>query len=179
MNISKVKDQRIYEGKIFDLYERTIKYPDGKIAKYDVLTHNGAAAIVPFDQDKNFWFIRQYRPAIDKYLLEIPAGLVEAGENPEDCAERETQEEIGYKPAKMTLLGEFYLAPGYSNEYMYMYLAEGLTKSKLVEDHDEYIEKIVSIPIDEVKQKLHENFFKDVKTIVGLQLAINKIEIKE
>jgi ADP-ribose pyrophosphatase len=77
------------------------------------------------------------------------------------------------------LLGEFYLAPGYSNEYMYIYLAEGLTESKMIEDHDEYIDEILSIPFDEVKQMLHENIFKDVKTIVGLQLAINKIEIKD
>jgi ADP-ribose pyrophosphatase len=75
MKISKENDQRIYEGKIFDLYERTIKYPDGKIAKYDVLTHNGAAAIVPIDKNRNFWFVRQYRPAIEEYLLEIPAGF--------------------------------------------------------------------------------------------------------
>ncbi len=176
MNISKVNEQRIYKGKIFDLYERTIKYPDGKTAKYDVLTHNGAAAIVPIDEEKNFYFVRQYRPAIEEFLLEIPAGLVEVGEDPKNCADRETQEEIGLKPEKVTLLGEFYLAPGYSNEYMYLYLAEGLTESKLIEDHDEYIEEIVSISFDEVKQKLRCNYFKDVKTIVGLQLAINLIE---
>jgi len=176
MKIKKMMDKITYKGKIFNLYERTIIYPDGKESKYDILKHNGAVAIVPIDKQKNIWFVKQYRPAIEDFLLEIPAGLIEIGENPEECAMRETQEEIGFKPEKLILLNEFYLAPGYSNEYMYLFMADGLVESKHVEDPDEYIEEIVSIPYEEVKVKLVNNVFKDVKTILALQLIINKIE---
>ncbi len=176
MEVIKKEDKKIFAGKVFDLYDRTIIYPDGKIANYDVLKHNGAVAIVPMDSDQNIWFIRQYRPAIEEFILEIPAGMIEIGEDPKECAIRETQEEIGLKPEKISLLNEFYLAPGYSNEYMYLYLAEGLSKSKLLKDLDEYIVETKSIPLIEVKQMLKENVFKDVKTITGLQSAINKFD---
>jgi len=176
MKVIKKKDEKVFNGKVFDLYKRTIKYPNGKESIYDVLTHNGAVAIVPVDKDLNFWFIKQYRPAIEDFLLEIPAGLIELGEDPINCAERETQEEIGLKPEKLTLLSEFYSAPGYSNEYMYLYLSEGLNQSKLLEDSDEYIVEVVSYSLEEVKEKLRKNTFKDVKTIAGLLLAINKID---
>jgi len=176
MEVIKKEDKKIYSGKVFDLYDRTIKYPDGKTANYDVLKHNGAVAVVPIDSDQNIWFVKQYRPAIEDFLLEIPAGMIEIGEKPEECAIRETQEEIGLKPEKLILLSEFFLAPGYSNEYMYLFLAEGLKVNKFLEDPDEYIVEIKSIPIIEVKRMLEENVFKDIKTIAGLHLAINKID---
>jgi ADP-ribose pyrophosphatase len=176
MSIKKLNDKKIYNGRVFDLYQRTIEYKDGKTSIYDVLKHNGAVAIIPVDSDLNFWFVKQYRPAIEDFLLEIPAGLIEVGESPGDCAIRETQEEIGKKPEEISLLSEFFTAPGYSNEYMYLYLAKGLSDSKYPEDEDEYIEEIISFPIEEVKRMLMENVFRDIKTITGLVLAINKIE---
>lgn len=176
MKLITKSDKKIFSGRVFDLLKRKITYPDGKQSEYDVLTHNGAVAIVPIDSDGNIWFVKQYRPAIEKFLLEIPAGLKEDGEKPEDCAIRETQEEIGKKPQKLLLLQEFYSAPGYSNEYMYLYLADGLEDSHLPEDDDEYIEEIISIPIEKVKIMLENNEFEDIKTIAGLILAINKIE---
>lgn len=176
MDFIRTKSERIYEGRVFDLYQDTIKYPDGRNARFDLIHHGGAVAIVPVDEDNNIWFVRQFRPAIMGMILEIPAGTLELGEEPEACAAREIQEEIGMAAKEITKIGEFYLAPGYSTENMYLFLAKGLYPSSLAQDADEYIE-VEKYPAEKVFEMAREGKIKDGKTLAALGLIRPLLEL--
>lgn len=162
-----LKSEPIYNGKIFNITQDTIEHPDGKQSRLDILQHNGAVAMVPVDAEGNIWMVRQYRHPAGEMILEIPAGGLEAGEDPEACAQRELREEIGMRAETITLIGEFYLAPGYSTEYMCIYLCEGLSYDPLEPDFGEdlHVEKI---SLEQYQQMILNGEIKDSKSIAGL-----------
>ncbi|KAA3648284.1 MAG: NUDIX hydrolase [Chloroflexi bacterium] len=167
----KLLDSRdMFESRVFKLRRDHIRFPTGREAYFDLLQHNGAVAILPVDDEGRIWFVRQYRPAVGGMILEIPAGTLEVGEEPEACAAREIREEIGMAADKLEFLGNFYLAPGYSTEYMHLYLAKDLRPDPLEQDIDEYI-KVEQYPVAEVYAMLHRNDFDDAKTVAALGLA--------
>jgi ADP-ribose pyrophosphatase len=147
-----------------------VVFPDGRQAEFDLLVHPGAVTIVPVDEDGNVWFINQYRHSAGGMLLELPAGTLGEGEQPEDCAQREVREETGMSAANIERIGEFYTSPGYSTEYMYIFLATGLTPDPLPKDADEYIE-VVKYPLEQAYVMALGGEIHDGKTIAALALA--------
>lgn len=165
-----VQSQAKYHGKAFSVRQDQVQMPNGRVSKLDIVEHSGAVTMLPLDADQNIWFVRQYRHPTGEKLLELPAGTLDAGEAPQVCAQRELQEEIGMAAEEITLLGEFFLAPGYSTEYMYVYLATGLTHSVLPGDDDEFIH-VEKIQLSEVWQMALRGELRDAKTLAALLLA--------
>ena len=114
-------------------------FPTNTRMHLDIIEHVGAVTILPIDAEGRILFVRQYRHATGKELLELPAGTLNAGEPPEECAFREIREETGFAAGNLIKLGEFFLAPGYSTEYMVVYLANELHPDPLPADEDEFI----------------------------------------
>ena len=168
-----VSSEQVFSGRAFSLRVDQIRLPNGTVAQWEVLEHTGGVAVVPLDADGYVLLVRQYRHSVGETLLELPAGTVKAGEDFAVCAGRELQEEIGMAAANLELLGEFYLAPGYSAELMRVYLATGLTPSSLPQDFDEDIQ-VERIPFEEAVHLALNGGFRDSKSIAGLLLAARR-----
>lgn len=165
-----IHSEIVYKGKVFDVRVDQVRLESGKVIQVDIVQHNGAIVIVPIDQEGNIWFVDQYRHAAGETLLELPAGTLEDQEEPLSSAQRELREEIGMSASKITPLGEFYITPGYSTEYLYIFLAEDLTPDPLPLDEDEVI-TVVKAPINQVFQWVREKRIRDAKTLAALLLA--------
>ena len=163
----------VYEGRIFDLRVDDIREADIEY-KREIVVHKGSAVIVPVFDDMTVGLVRQYRHAARKYLLEIPAGTLEKGEDPREGAIRELEEEIGVVAANVELLTEFYVSPGFLTEKMFVYLATGLTETAQNLDGDEIIE-IERIPLADAIEMTRDGRIEDAKTIVGLMMAGSKM----
>ncbi|MHC1782726.1 MAG: NUDIX hydrolase [Anaerolineaceae bacterium] len=159
-----------YVGHAFQVEKVEIRLPDGNSRFFDLVTHSGAVTIVPVDAEGGIWFVRQFRVGSNSELLELPAGTLDAGEDPLHCAKREIREEIGMAAGSMTKIGEMYLAPGYSTEYMHIYLATGLVHNPLTPDADEFLETEI-IPIEKAFEMAARGEIKDSKSLAALLLA--------
>jgi ADP-ribose pyrophosphatase len=165
-----ISTERIYEGHIVNLRVDTVELPDGRVSKREVVEHRGAVAIVPLLDTDTLVVTRQFRQPTGQELLEIPAGTLDKGEDPDDCAKRELGEEIGYEPGKLTLMFRSYLAPGYSSEMLHTYLATDLHPVPTGRDEDEFIE-IVHIKLDQAVELIRSGEIKDAKSICGILMA--------
>ena len=165
-----ISSKSIYEGKIIKVRLDTVQLPNGKESYREIVEHGGAVAIVPVEDDK-VYFVKQFRKPVEKVLLEIPAGRLEPGEDPEDCARRELAEEIGFQPLELKRLSSFYSSPGFSNETLYLFLARGLVEKK-AETHDEgeFLE-VEALPFQEALRRASAGEIEDGKTIAGLLMA--------
>jgi len=162
--------ESVFQGMVFNVRVDQVQYPDGIVHRVDVVEHHGAVALVPIDDDGGIWFVRQYRHPAGKTLIEIPAGTIEHGEKPQDCAMRECREELGLAPDEIIPLGSVYLAPGYSTEILHIFLARGLRPAPLPPDVDEVLEPL-KISWQEVQHKIQEDEIHDAKTLAGILLA--------
>lgn len=165
-----VSMERVFQGKLFDVELCQIRLPDGTLARRDVIRHHGAVAVVAVDSEGSVVLVRQYRVGADRMMLEIPAGLLNPGEDPVSCAERELQEEIGYKPGHLHALGGFYVAAGYTSEYIHLFAATDLSESRLEGDQDEFL-IVERIPFISAIAAIENGTIEDSKTIVGLLRA--------
>jgi ADP-ribose pyrophosphatase len=170
MKIEILNSDKKYQGRAFDVRRDEVKLANGKITHLDIVEHVGAVTILPIDSDGQVWFVRQYRHPTGDAILELPAGTLENGEEPENCARREIQEEIGMGAGSLKKIGEFFLAPGYSTEYMHVFLARDLTPSSLPQDEDEDI-SVERFPYDEALKKARIGEILDAKTLAALFLA--------
>ncbi|MFC1808940.1 NUDIX hydrolase [Candidatus Omnitrophota bacterium] len=161
------KTKEIYNGKLLHLVKERRKLPHGVWADLEIIKHPGAALVVPFLTTQKVVMVKQYRPAIDAYIYELPAGTLESGEQPHVCARREVEEETGYKAAKITRLGAIYPVPGYSTEKIILYKAEGLAKSKRCLDKDEVMETCL-MSKKKVRTLFQQGKIVDAKTICAL-----------
>jgi len=177
MNETILYTQHLYEGHVVNLDLHEVRLSDGNQRKREVIRHPGAAAIVALDSDEKILLVRQFRIAAGKVLREIPAGTLHHDEPPEECAIRELQEETGCKPGKLDHLGGFYPAPGYTTEFIYLYLATDLTESRLAADADEFIE-VDRVSLDEALEMIQKGDIADGKTIIGLMLAARRMNAK-
>lgn len=157
----------VFEGRLLKVYVNTVELPDGRSAIREVIRHQGAVAVVAFDDDNNVLLVRQYRAGIDREIVEIPAGLLEAGEDPAACAERELREETGYRPGVLESLGGYHVAPGYTNEYIHLYLARDLEPAPLAQDSEEFLE-LIRLPFDDALALVESQEISDSKTIISL-----------
>ncbi len=170
MTFETLSSKKLYQGKVFNLHQEQVRMPNGKTAQLDIIKHPPSVTVLPLDEEGYIWFIRQYRHAAGVEILELPAGVVESGEAPETCARREIREETGMSAAEIQLLGEFYLVPGYSSEYMYVYLVKELQPDPLPGDEDEFI-TVERIPVEAAYQMAEAGEIRDVKSIAALLLA--------
>lgn len=140
---------------------------NGKTAKREIIEHRGAAAIVPIIQDRDVVLVRQYRYAVATDLLEVPAGTMEQGETPEECAVRELEEETGFRCKEIEKILEFFPVPGYSTEKIHVYIAKGLSQSKMNTEDDEQI-SVEILPMENALEKVRSGEIHDAKSICAL-----------
>lgn len=163
-----IVDQKcLYRGQILNLRVDQVRFPSGCIKPREIVEHKPAAAILAVDGEENIFLVAQYRHAVDDVIYEIPAGLLEAGEDAEETATRELQEEIGFIPGKLEKLLTLYSSPGFSNEEVVLFLATDLTPSQLPQDDDEYIE-VTKFTIDELNKLIADGHIKDCKTVAAI-----------
>ncbi|EIQ4211764.1 NUDIX hydrolase [Staphylococcus pseudintermedius] len=163
-----ISKEYIYKGKIIEVEKHKVSLPNNETAYREVVKHNGAVAICALTPDQQVILVKQYRKALEQELLEIPAGKLEPGEDRESAAMRELEEETGYKAKKLTLIGEVYGTPGFSNEKISVYFADNLVEGKVNLDEDEFVEKVL-YSLDDVKKAVEARTIEDAKTFIAFQ----------
>jgi ADP-ribose pyrophosphatase len=162
-----LSSQLIYRGRAVRLHVDTVQMPSGRQTTREVVEHSDCVAIVAIDDDDNVLLVNQYRQAIGKELLEIPAGGIDPGEDAETAVRREMREETGFLPRKVTSLGGFYSSPGFCTEYLHLYLATDFVSSPLHAEDTEII-KLVRVPASQIPGLLSSGQICDAKSIAGL-----------
>jgi ADP-ribose pyrophosphatase len=176
--MKKNKSSLKYQCKIFDVWEEEVDLPNGKTIRQNWINHNPTVAIAAINDKNELILIKQYRTAVKKNLLEIPAGSLDnLEEAPADCAQRELAEETGFKAKTLVKLFEGYLLPGYCNEYMYFFLAKDLFSAPLTPDEDEFIETMPT-SFSQARELLKNGEIIDAKTVLGILLADNYLQQK-
>jgi ADP-ribose pyrophosphatase len=160
------RETRIYDGRVVKLDVLDVQLPNGEPAKRELIRHPGAVAIVALIGDEVL-MVRQFRIAAGRVMTEIPAGTLNVGEDPLVCAERELQEETGYKPGKIESIGGLFVAPGYTTEFIHLYLATDLSESRLAMDDDEFIE-VDRVSLSDALLMIDRGAIIDGKSIAGL-----------
>jgi ADP-ribose pyrophosphatase len=149
-----------------------MRLPDGRTHDFELVEHNDSVSILPVDGEGNMLFVRQYRLGAQDDLLELPAGVLEKGEDSLEGADREVREETGMAAHKLVPIGQAYLAPGYSTELMYFFLATDLYPAPLEQDADEFLE-LVKVPVAEAYRMARAGELRDSKTLAALLMAEN------
>ncbi len=162
-----LSSQPIFSGQVVNLRVDTVQMPDGSEATREIVEHAECIAVVAIDNEDNILLVKQFRKPVEKELLEIPAGGIDPGEDPETAVRREMREETGYLPRKLESLGGFYSAPGYCTEYLHLYLASDLTPSRLTAEDTESIE-LVRVPVSQIMSLINSGSICDAKSIAGL-----------
>lgn len=165
-----VKEERKYTGNIINVDKVTVLLPSGKEATRDVVRHPGAAVVVPITDNGNILLVRQYRKPCEMISLEIPAGKLDKGEDPIVCAERELEEETGYRAENLHKVMSIHSTPGFSDEVLHMYVATGLTEHEACPDDDEFI-TCGEYSVSECIFMIKNGEITDAKTIIGVFLA--------
>ncbi len=176
MKFSELNREKQYQGQVFDVAKVHMGLPDGRERDYDLVEHGNSVTILPVDDDGNILFVSQYRLGSGATLLELPAGVLDPNESPLTSAKRELREETGKDARELIELGGFYLAPGYSDEYMTVFLAKGLFNAPLDADEDEFIELKV-LTIKDAYQQARTGELQDGKTLAALILAQAYLEV--
>jgi len=161
-----VSSKTLHRGKNFSFKSDQARLPSGKVVTRDIVDHPGAVAIVTVDES-GIVLVRQYRYAAGRELLEVPAGTLEQGEDPDACAVRELREETGYTARTWRRLLSCYMAPGYSSEVIHFYVAEGLEQVGSSPEEDESI-SVERVSFDDALKMIEDNTIMDSKTITGV-----------
>jgi len=161
----------------FDVERVHFRLPDGRERDYDLVQHVDAVTILPVDALGQVYLVRQYRIGAEQEMLELPAGVMDPGEAPEETARRELREEIGKDCGELIRLGGFFMAAGYSTEYMHVFLALNLKDSPLEQDEDEFLTTVV-LPLSDVMQMVADGRLADGKSLSTLLLARQELEAR-
>lgn len=172
--IKRLNRELVYKGHIIDMYKDTVKIPNGNIVEWDFIGHKGAAAVLPVLKNGNVLMVRQYRNALDRYTLEIPAGGLESPDEPMiDCAARELEEETGYKSDNLEMLLSLHTTVAFCDEKIEVFLARDLVKTSQHLDEDEYID-VEEHSIEELLEAVYSGKIEDSKTVSAILAYYSK-----
>ena len=164
-----------FEGKLISVRVDTVELPGQRYAKREIVEHKGSVAIVAFTDEDELILVKQYRLAVGKNLLELPAGLIEPGEGPKDAAHRELKEETGFEAEKMKFVTEIYTSPGFTDERIHLFYAKKLKAGDQALDDSEDVE-LVKLPLKEALRLVKLGEITDAKTIIGI---LNAKELRQ
>ncbi len=170
-----LESEIVFSGRAFSIRRDILQLPNGRQTKLDIVEHVGSVVILPVDEHGNLLFVRQYRHATGLLMLELPAGTLETGETPEACAGREVREETGMAAGRLEALGGFFLAPGYSTEYMHVFLATDLRHDPLEADADEFL-SVEKVRIQSAFDLPACGLLPDAKSLAAFHLARPRLE---
>lgn len=162
-----IKSERIYSGTIIDVKVDTVRLPNGNIAKRELVEHPGAVAVLPLTEDHRLVLVEQFRKPLEKVTMELPAGKLDAGEDPLDCAKRELIEETGYTANIWYELVTFYTSPGFANEQIYLYAAKDLQAGKPQPDDGEFV-TTKEVTLGEAFKYIDSGHICDAKTVLAI-----------
>lgn len=164
-----MQSTEIFKGKVVHLQVDDVLLPNGKQAKREIIHHPGAVAIIPITNDGKLVLVEQYRKALERSIIEIPAGKLEPGEDPALCAKRELEEETGYGAGELTYIQSFATSPGFANEIIHLYVAKDLYKveNKRELDEDEFV-SLIEVTLEEAEQMVKNEQIFDAKTAFSL-----------
>src|SRR5688572_19927813 len=170
-----INSETLLEGRAFKVRRDYLRTPDGRETKLEIVEHSGSVVLIPIDQEGNLLFVRQYRHAVGEELLELPAGTRDGEEPFEECAAREIREETGLEAGHLQKIGDFYLVPGYSTEFMAVFLATELKENPLQADEDEFLQ-VEKIPLKQAIEMAEHGKLKDGKSLAALLLGRPHLE---
>ncbi|MGI8925223.1 MAG: NUDIX hydrolase [Tepidiformaceae bacterium] len=162
-----ISSETVYRGHLFNVEVDQLAMPNGVVARREILRHPGAVAMVALNGEGRVVLVTQYRHAAGARLLELPAGTLERGEDPLAAATRELQEEVGHRPGRVEALGGFYVAPGYTTEYIHLFVCTALEPARLPGDEDEDIE-VETLTPEEALAAIDDGRICDGKSIIGI-----------
>lgn len=174
-NEKTITSEKKFEGKVFSVRVESVELPEKAVGYREIVDHPGGVGVVAFTDANKILFVKQFRKAVEKELVEIPAGKLEKGEAPSECGKRELTEETGYIAGEFISLGAFYPSPGFANEVTHLYLAKNLSKGEKKPDEDEFLD-LVELAPDEVYSKIIAGEIMDAKTIIGFFKAMEYIK---
>lgn len=171
----RVSTRRIYTGRVINLDLDTVRFPNGTLGELEMIRHPGASAVVPFlsdptGDDPQLLLIRQYRYAAERYLYEVPAGRLDAGESPEHCARRELREETGCEAERVEHLFTMFTTPGFTDEKIHVFMATGLSRGKDAREADEFIE-LETVRLSRALSLVQQGEIPDGKTALAILYA--------
>lgn len=165
-----ISEEQKFKGNIISVSQATVLLPNGKKATRDIVRHPGASVVVPITRDHKLLLVKQYRKPCDMVSLELPAGKLDNGEDPEICAERELREETGFIAGKMQKAFKIHSTPGFCDEVLHMFVASELSQSEACPDEDEFI-SFGEYTVDDCIDMVKRGEITDAKTIIGIFLA--------
>jgi len=164
-----LSSETVFQGKLIEVKRDRVRLPNGKETEREIVVHPDAVSMLPILPDNRIVFVRQFRKATERALLEVPAGGIDEGETPEQAVRREMKEETGYEVGQMERLAAFYTSPGFTTEFMYLYRLLELTPGQATEENDQI--EVVLLGIDEAWERVKSGEIADAKTIMALQFA--------
>ena len=165
-----ISSKSVFQGRLLDVRRDEVELPDGTITVREYIRHPGAAVMAPLLENGDLLFLRQYRYAVGAVMVELPAGIIDPGEDPLDTARRELAEETGYTSRELVRLGLIHPCIGYSDEEIVVYLARGLVPLEAEGEHDEFVEPF-ELSLEEALAWIEQGRITDVKTIIALYWA--------
>ena len=169
-NEKTIAQESIYKGKIIDVELLTVTLPDGKQATRDIVRHPGASAVVALNENGEMFMVRQFRKPLEAVSLEIPAGKLDRGEDPLDCARRELKEETGLSTESLVHVVSVHSTPGFSDEVLHIYAATYLSEGNSCADEDEFISS-EKYTVQQLMDMILEGKITDAKSIIGVFIA--------
>jgi ADP-ribose diphosphatase len=173
--VAQLAKRRVYTGRVLNLDIDTVRFPNGSVGELEIIRHSGASCIVPFltdpaGEDPQVLLLRQYRYAAEDVLYEVPAGKLDPGEEPSDCARRELMEETGCSAERIEHIYTMYTTPGFTDERIYVYMASGLVQGESEHEADEFI-TVEAVTLSKALGLIKEGVIRDAKTALSLLYA--------